>query len=410
MTACHRGSFQSCYVGQYCVGASRWRRKAQEHWVFAWPNIVKLLPHFSAAACCTIRLPHYIFLMNNLLPADYATWIAELKAHIRAARLKASLAVNSELVRLYWRVGNEILQRQAAQGWGAKVIDQLAKDLRFEFPDMKGLSPRNLKYMRAFAEAWAEDVIVQQLAAQIPWFHNCTILDKLKDRPTREWYIKKTIENGWSRSVLETQIETAAHLRLGAAQHNFERTLPAPQSELARDVMKDPYAFDFLGITDACNERHIEKSLINHLRDFLIELGVGFAFVGSQYKLDIEGDEFYIDLLFYHTRLHCYVVIELKNTEFRFEYTGQLNGYLAAVDDLVRDPKRDEPTIGMILCKSKKKTMVEYALRGVQTPMGVSTYRTTPELPKEVTDLLPSIESLVAEFDVAPEADQIQDT
>lgn len=347
--------------------------------------------------------------MTNLLPADYATWLAELKVQIRTARLKASLAVNSELILLYWQIGHEILQRRAIQSWGSKVLAQLAKDLRTEFPDMGGFSLTNLKYMAMFSEAWPDNPIGQQLVDQLPWGQNITIMTRLQDRPTREWYIRKTIENGWSRSVLETQIETAAHRRMGAAQHNFERTLPAPQSELARDVMKDPYAFDFLGITDASNERHIEKSLINHLRDFLIELGVGFAFVGSQYKLDIEGDEFYIDLLFYHTRLHCYVVIELKNTEFKFEYTGQLNGYLAAVDDLVRDPKRDEPTIGMILCKSKKKTMVEYALRGVQTPMGVSTYRTTPELPKEVTDLLPSIESLVAEFDAPTEADQIPD-
>lgn len=342
--------------------------------------------------------------MTPLHPTDYATWLADLKTQIRSARLKASLAVNRELVLLYWRMGREILERQNSQGWGAKVIEQLAKDLRAEFSDMRGLSPRNMKYMRAFAEAWPVEAFVQQAAAQIPWFHNCTILDKLKDRATREWYIHKTIENGWSRSVLELQIETAVHHRLGAAQNNFARTLPAPQSDLARDLMKDPYAFDFLGITDASSERTIEKALTTHLRDFLIELGVGFAFVGSQYKLDIEGDEFFIDLLFYHTRLHCYVVIELKNTEFRFEYTGQLNGYLAAVDDLVRDPAHDAPTIGMVLCKSKKKTMVEYALRGVQTPMGVSTYRTTPELPQEISALLPSMEALVAQLDAGDHA------
>ena len=337
--------------------------------------------------------------MSHLLPADYAAWLAELKLHIRSARLRASLSVNSELIRLYWRIGHEIVRRRATQSWGAKVLETLAKDLRAEFPDMRGLSLTNLKYMATFAETWPESEIGQQLVDQLPWGQNILIMTRILDRPTREWYIKKTLENGWSRSVLEMQIESQVHLRLGAAQHNFERTLPAPQSELARDLMKDPYAFDFLGITDASSERQIEKSLLNHLRDFLIELGVGFAFVGSQYKLDIEGDEFYIDLLFYHTKLHCYVVIELKNTEFKFEYTGQLNGYLAAVDDLVRDPKRDEPTIGMILCKSKKKTMVEYALRGVQTPMGVSVYRTTPELPQEITSLLPSIESLMAELE-----------
>ena len=325
---------------------------------------------------------------------DYSHWLASLKTQIRSARLKASLAVNRELVLLYWRIGKEILDRQRAQGWGSKVIEQLAKDLRAEFPDMKGFSRTNLLYMRAFAEAWPDEAIVQQLAGQLPWFHNCTLLDKVKGRELREWYIKKTIENGWSRSILEMQIESQAHLRVGAGQNNFERTLPTPQSDLARDIVKDPYAFDFLGITEVSNERVIGKALITHLRDFLIELGVGFAFVGSQYKLDIEGDEFYIDLLFYHTKLHCYVVIELKNTEFKFEYTGQLNGYIAAVDDLVRDPKHDAPTIGLVLCKSKKKTMVEYALRGVETPMGISTYRTSPELPKELVGILPTIEQL----------------
>ena len=328
--------------------------------------------------------------------SDYALWLTELKTLIRTTRVKASLAVNRELVLLYWRIGSEIIARQTQQGWGAKVIEQLAQDLRSEFPDMKGLSLRNLKYMRAFAESWPDEAIVQQLGAQIPWRHNCLIIEQVKDPQLRKWYIEQTTKNGWSRAALEYQIETQLHTRLGQAQNNFERTLPPPQSELARDLVKDPYVFDFLGLTDAVNERSIEKALINHLRDFLIELGVGFAFVGSQYKFEIEGDEFYIDLLFYHTKLHCYVVIELKNTEFKFEYTGQLNGYLAAVDDLVRDATFDAPTIGLILCKSKKKTMVEYALRGVETPMGVSTFRTA--LPASVMDSLPSIESLAAKM------------
>jgi predicted nuclease of restriction endonuclease-like (RecB) superfamily len=298
----------------------------------------------------------------TLAQTDYAQWLQTLKEQIRTARIKASLAVNSELIRLYWRLGREILARQDREGWGAKVIDQLAKDLRSEFPDMKGLSPRNMKYMRAFAQAWSSEEFVQQLAAQIPWFHHCTLLDKIKDQSLREWYVRKTTEHGWSRSILEMQIESQAHRRFGAAQTNFERTLPAPQSDLARDLLKDPYAFDFLGLTDSANERAIEKGLVQHLRDFLIEL---------------------------------------KNTEFKFEYTGQLNGYLAAVDDLVRDPAHDAPTIGLILCKSKKKTMVEYALRGVQTPMGVSTYRTA--LPDAVAQALPSIEVLAAEIERLPD-------
>ena len=334
--------------------------------------------------------------MPDLTAPDYIAWLQSLKEQIRTARLKASLAVNRELVLLYWCIGREILERQKIQGWGSKVIDQLARDLRTEFPDMKGLSRTNLMYMRAFAEAWPDEAFVHQLGGQIPWRHNCLIVEQVKDRTTREWYIRKTVENGWSRSVLELQIETQAHLRVGAAQTNFDRALPAPQSDLARDLIKDPYTFDFLGITDATNERAIEKGLVTRLRDFLVELGVGFAFLGNQYRLEVEGDEFFIDLLFYHTKLHCYVVIELKNTAFKPEYVGKLNFYLAAVDDLVRDKKMDAPTIGLILCKSKKGTVVEYALRDMATPMGVSTYRTA--LPDAVAASLPSIETLEAEM------------
>jgi predicted nuclease of restriction endonuclease-like (RecB) superfamily len=332
-------------------------------------------------------------------PSNYAAWLESLKTQIRTARIKASLAVNKELVLLYWRLGREIIDRQVTEGWGAKVIDQLANDLKAEFPDMTGLSPRNMKYMRAFAEAWADEAIVQQAVAQLPWGHNVRLLDMVKDRATREWYIKKTIEQGWSRSVLEMQIESQAHLRLGAAQTNFESTLPAPQSDLARDLLKDPYAFDFLGLLDPTNERTIEKALIHHLKDFLIELGVGFAFVGSQYRLEVAGQESFIDLLFYHTRLHCYVVVELKNTAFKPEYTGQLNYYIAVTDDLLRDKTVDAPTIGLLLCKSKEQTIVEYALQGMSKPIGVSTYRTSPEMPKELADLLPSIESLTEQLD-----------
>lgn len=338
--------------------------------------------------------------MPDLISKDYSAWLQSLKDQIRTARVKASLAVNSELVRLYWRIGKEILERQESQGWGTKVIDQLARDLKSEFPDMKGLSPRNMRYMRTFAGAWPDGSIGQQLAAQLPWFHNCLLLDKVFDGATREWYIKKTIEQGWSRSVLEMQIESQAHLRIGAAQTNFSSTLPAPQSDLARDLLKDPYTFEFLGIMEPTNERTIEKALIDHLKDFLIELGVGFAFVGSQYRLEVAGQESFIDLLFYHTRLHCYVVVELKNTAFKPEYTGQLNYYIAVVDDLVRDKTHDAPTIGLLLCKSKEQTMVEYALQGMSKPIGVSTYRTSPELPQELAGLLPSIESLTEQLDV----------
>lgn len=341
--------------------------------------------------------------MSNLPSPDYTSWLQSLKEQIRLTRLKASLAVNRELVFLYWRIGKEILARKAVAAWGAKINEQLAQDLRTTFPDMRGLSPRNLVYMQTLAREWPDEQIAQQLVAQLPWGHNCLLLDKLSDRTTREWYIRKTIENGWSRAVLELQIETQAHLRVGAAQTNFDRALPAAQSDLARDLIKDPYTFDFLGITDATNERAIEKGLVARLRDFLVELGVGFAFLGNQYRLEVEGDEFFIDLLFYHTKLHCYVVIELKNTEFKPEYVGKLNFYLAAVDGLVRDKKVDAPTIGLILCKSKKGTVVEYALRDVATPMGVSTYRTA--LPDAVASALPSIEMLEAEMASLPDDD-----
>jgi predicted nuclease of restriction endonuclease-like (RecB) superfamily len=344
------------------------------------------------------KCPYYLA-MEVSTHKEYTAWLAGLKEQIRSARVKASLSVNKELIHLYWGIGQQIVQQRSIQNWGAKVIEQLAKDLRHDFPEMGGFSGSNLKYMARFAEAWPEGLIGQQLVDQLPWGHNIQIVVPLSDRSTREWYIKKTIESGWSRSVLEMQIDSQAHLRLGAAQNNFGNTLPAPQSDLAREIIKDPYTFDFLSILEPINERQIEKALINHLKDFLIELGVGFAFVGSQYRLETAGQEFFIDLLFYHTRLHCYVVIELKNTDFKFEYTGQLNGYLAMVDDLVRDKAHDAPTIGLLLCKNKEHTIVEYALQGMTKPMGVSTYRTSPEIPKELAGLLPSIESLTAQLD-----------
>jgi predicted nuclease of restriction endonuclease-like (RecB) superfamily len=252
--------------------------------------------------------------------SDYAPWLQTLKEKIRHARVKVSLALNRELIILYWHIGREILKRQKSEGWGTKVIQQLANDLRSEFPDMTGLSRTNLMYMRAFADAWPEESIVQQLVGQIPWGHNVRLLELVSDRSTREWYTRATIEHGWSRSVLEMQIEHETHSRVGAAQTNFSRTLAAPHSDLARDLIKDPYVFDFLGLTDATHERAVEKALITHLRDFLLELGVGFAFVGNQYRLDVEGDEFFIDLLFYHLKLHCYVVFELKSSAFKPEH------------------------------------------------------------------------------------------
>ena len=336
------------------------------------------------------------------LTEDYQQFLQKLKQRIRNAQLKAALSVNRELVLLYWQIGREILIKQQQQGWGAKVIDRLAKDLRSDFPEMKGFSPRNLKYMRKFAQTYPDEQIVQQLAAQIPWFHNCVLLDKVKDSTEREWYIYKTIEHGWSRNVLVHQIESGLYHRQGKAITNFERTLPSPQSELAQQLLKDPYNFDFLRLGEEARERDLEKALINHIRDFLLELGLGFAFVGSQYHLEVGGEDFNLDLLFYHLGLRCFVVIELKVREFQAEFSGKMNFYLAAVDDLLRHPD-DAPSIGIILCKTKNETIVEYALREMNKPIGVSTYQLREALPSDLQGSLPTIEQLEAELEAVSE-------
>ena len=331
------------------------------------------------------------------IPAEYGPFLEDLKTRIRTAQMRAAVAVNSELVLLYWNIGRRILAAQEAQGWGAKIVDTLSSNLSRAFPEMKGFSPRNLKYMRAFAEAWPQESIVQQLAAQIPWFHNCTILDKVKEPAIRQWYTEQAVVNGWSRNVLELQIKSRLHERHAAAATNFAITLPAPQSDLARNLLKDPYNFDFLGLGTEAREREIENALIVHVQKFLLELGVGFAFVGSQYRLEVAGEEFFLDLLFYHVRLHCYVVIELKATKFKPEYAGKLNFYLSAVDDLLRTGG-DAPSIGLILCQDKNRVLAEYALRDMTKPIGVSTYELTASLPDEIRTSLPTIEEIEQEL------------
>ncbi len=285
------------------------------------------------------------------------------------------------------------------------MIDRLAADLRSAFPEMSGFSPRNLKYMRAFAEAWPDEDFVQQVAAQLPWFHNCTILDKLKNLAERIWYAQQTIENGWSRNILIHQIESNLFHRKGKAITNFDRTLPAPQSELAQQIIKDPYNFDFLSLGSEAKERDLERGLIAQLQKFLLELGVGFAFVGSQYPLEVDGEDFFIDLLFYHLKLRCFVVIDLKMDQFRPEYAGKMNFYLSAVDDLLKHSS-DQPSLGIILCKTKKKMVVEYALRDTSKPLGVAEYRITAALPERLKGNLPSIEDLEAELS---ETDNLED-
>lgn len=337
--------------------------------------------------------------MSELLvnTKSYQTLLADLKQRIRTAQVRAALAVNRELVLLYWGIGKEILARQDHEGWGTKVIDRLAKDLRSEFPGQQGLSPRNLKYMRALAEAWPDEAIVQQVAAQIPWFHNCILLDKVKEPGERLWYVQQTIQNGWSRNVLVMQIETNLYRRQGKAITNFQATLPSPQSDLAQQLLKDPYNFDFLTLAQEAQERDLERGLLAHVQQFLLELGVGFALVGSQVPLEVGGEDFRIDLLFYHLKLRAYIVIDLKMTPFKPEYAGKMNFYLSAVDDLLRHPD-DQPTIGLILCKAKNRLVAEYAIRDIAKPLGVAEFRYLEQLPEQLKGTLPTIEEIEAEL------------
>ncbi|MDR3481731.1 MAG: PDDEXK nuclease domain-containing protein [Burkholderiaceae bacterium] len=343
-------------------------------------------------------------------PEGYADWLADLKGRIHTAQQRATLAVNRDLVLLYWQIGRDILTRQAAQGWGAKVIERLAHDLREAFPDMKGFSPRNLKYMRAFADAWPDAEFVQEVLAQLPWYHQLALLDKLPGHETRRWYAAKAIEHNWSRNILVMQIETRLLERSGKAVTNFAANLPKPQSDLARESLKDPYRFDFLGLTNEAQERAIENALVKHVTEFLLELGAGFAFVGRQVLLDVGGDEFFIDLLFYHLKLRCYVVIELKGGKFKPEHLGQLGFYLTAVDRQVKN-EHDNPTIGLLLCKSKNKIVAEYALGDKSQPMGIAEYKLLESLPAELQTSLPSIEQIereLAGYDNTPAAEDAE--
>jgi predicted nuclease of restriction endonuclease-like (RecB) superfamily len=327
------------------------------------------------------------------LPPDYASWLAELKQRIHSAQQRAARSVNRELVLLYWQIGSDILARQGREGWGAKVIDRLAVDLRNAFPEMKGFSPRNLKYMRAFAQAWPDAVFVQEVLAQLPWYHQLTLLDKLPTAEQRQWYAAKAIEHNWSRNVLVVQIETRLLERSGQAVSNFAESLPAPLSDLARESLKDPYLFDFLGLGAEASERALEDAISQHITRFLLELGTGFAYVGRQVPLEVGGDDFFLDLLFYHLRLRCYVVIELKAGPFKPEHTGQLSFYLSAVDAQMK-AAADNPTIGLLLCKSRNKVVAEYALRDLNQPIGVAEYQLIEALPADLQSSLPSIEAI----------------
>lgn len=330
-------------------------------------------------------------------PQSYTAFVGELKQKIIEARHRASLSVNRELILLYWTIGRDILARQEREGWGAKVIDRLAEDLRRAFPEMTGLSSRNLKYMRALADAWPDGDFVQRVVAQLPWGHNVSLLDAVKAPEERAWYARQAIEHGWTRAVLVHQIESNLFVRQGSALTNFSRTLPAAQSELAQQILKDPYTFDFLSLGPEMLERDLERGLIEHLRLLILELGKGFAFVGSQYHLEVGGQDYHLDLLFYHLRLRCFVVIELKIEDFKPEFAGKMNFYLSAVDDHLRH-ENDQPTIGIILCKGRNEVIVEYALRDSSKPMGVAQYELSQVLPPQLEEDLPTIDEFAREF------------
>ena len=333
------------------------------------------------------------------LPDSYGTTLEEIKSHLRSARVRAVLAANPILIEAYWHTGKIILSRQKEAAWGAKVIDRLSTDLRAAFPDMRGLSSRNLLAMKIFAREFSNAPIAQQPVAQLPWGHVLQILQRVKDPAVRDFYIQQTISHGWSRSILEIQIAQQLHLRIGKAQNNFSATLPPSDSDLAVQVFKDPYLFDFLGTADPRREAEVEQALVDHIQQFLLELGAGFAFVGRQVHLEVGNEDFYLDLLFYHLKLRRYVVIELKARAFEPGDAGQINLYRSAVDDLLRHPD-DQPTIGLLLCKGKNKLLVEYALSGLEQSIAVADWKTqlTETLPPEFQGSLPTIEEIEAEL------------
>jgi len=327
------------------------------------------------------------------LPAGYIQLLDEISSRISSSQVRAALGVSRELVLLYWSIGREILLQQEREGWGTRVIERLGRDLQARFPGVEGFSPRNLKYMRSLAQAWPDPAIVPQRVALLPWGHLRLLLDQVKDPEPRQWYLHAALEYGWSRTVLSHMIGTQLHARQGKSLSNFRAVLPPADSDMAEQVLRDPYNFDFLTLTDPVRERALERELLTHLRDLLLELGRGFAFIGSQVPLPVGDQMFYLDLLFYHVRLHCYFVIELKTGEFKPEYAGKLNFYLSAVDGIMKTD-RDDPSIGLLLCETKSEAIVELSFKNVQKPIGVSTYTVTRELPKELEEQIPSMEDL----------------
>jgi predicted nuclease of restriction endonuclease-like (RecB) superfamily len=332
--------------------------------------------------------------VTKLYDSEYTEWLLNLKDKIRTTQLKAALSANSVVIRLYWELGKEIYEKHVISKWGNAVVDSLAADLKNEFPTIGGFSRRNLFYMKSFYMFYKEDFEkVQQLVAQIPWGHNIVIFSKVNDVSEAMFYLTNTLENSWSRDILNMQIDTSLFKRQGNGITNFKQTLPKPGSDLAHQTLKDPYLFDFLTLKHDADEKNIEEQLTRHITQFLLELGSGFAFIGKQYHLEIGNKDFYIDLLFYHTKLMCYVVVELKTKAFKAEYAGKLSFYLSAIDDKLKTVN-DNPTIGLLLCREKNKIEAEYVLRGISQPIGVAEYQFTKAVPENIKSELPSIEEI----------------
>lgn len=336
--------------------------------------------------------------------AFYRDLLGDIKTRVRQAQHRAALSANAELIALYWDIGRMIAARQKEEGWGAGVIPRLAADLKNELPEQKGFSARNIGRMIAFFREYpilpqpaAKFVLPPEILLGLPWFHHVILIEKLKNLPTRYWYAKQALQEGWSRETLSAQIKNRAHERQGTAITNFATTLPEPHAAIAQGLLKDPYLFDFLTLEEPFHERELETSLVEHIQKFLLELGQGFAFVGRQYRIEISDRDFYLDLLFYHLHLRCFVVVDLKKGEFKPEYAGKMNFYCSAVDDLLRR-ELDAPTIGLILCQTKDRLFAEYALRDIHKPIGLAAYELTRALPKELASSLPSIEQLEAEL------------
>ena len=328
-------------------------------------------------------------LMNS---QEYLQIVGDIKSKIKRSQHKAMVAANSELISLYWSIGRVLNEHSA---WGNKFIENLSQDIKLDFPNARGYSVRNLKYMMRFFKEYPDLEFVQSVIAQIPWTHNLALMEKVLGNTERLWYLEQTLTNGWTRDWLVTQIDNGLYERqtLVEKTSNFQERLDVPLGNLAEQTMKDPYIFDFVDYRDGMIEREVERELVSNITKLLLELGAGFAFVGNQYHIEVENEDFYIDLLFYHLKLRCFIVVELKSGDFRPEYTGKLNFYISAIDDLLKQ-ECDNPTIGLLLCKNKRGMIAEYALRDIEKPIGISEYKLFDKLPKEYEDVLPSAEDI----------------